>query len=302
MSQHITIDGVHFVYTTLTNKVILEDCLSDVPVLKIPEEINGYKVMKLGENFAENKNCLKEVYIPDSVITIGKSAFYACKELKKVKLSNNLKAIPERFCKLCTGLKEITIPDSVTDIYDGAFSLCYSLSNIKMSENTESVGLGAFACCNLKQFYLGPRFNTVPALFLKNNANLQSITVDESNPYFRDINGVLFSKDASELVLYPYGRLDRTYIIPRTVKTIGPDAIVNPHLETVKIYNNLKNIEVGNFPYAKDLGNTTFVCPKGSCAEEFAKKNSINIVISKSMLSEFINSDEVSDKSKEEIN
>ena len=302
MSQHITIDGVHFTYTTSINKVILEDCLSDVPVLKIPEEINGYKVVKLDGNFAQNKNCLEEIFIPDSVVAIGKSAFYGCKELKKVKLSNNLKVIPERFCKLCTGLKEITIPDSVTDIYDGAFSLCYSFSDIKMSENTESIGLGAFACCNIKQFHLGPKFNTVPAFFLRNNSNLQSITVDENNPNFRDINGILFSKDASELVLYPYGLLDRTYIIPRTVKTIGPDAIVNPHLETVKIYNNLKNIEPGNFPYAESLGNTTFICPEGSRAEEFAKKNNIDIIISKSMLSEFINSDEVSDKSKEEIN
>ena len=33
-----------------------------------------------------------------------------------------------------------------------------------------------------------------------------------------------------------------------------------------------------------------------------AKKNNIDIIISKSMLSEFINSDEVSDKNKEEIN
>lgn len=300
MSQHITIDGVHFTYTTLINKVILEDCLSDVPVLKIPEEINGYKVVQLNGNFAQNKNYLKEVYIPDSVTAIGKNAFYACKELKRVKLSNNLKVIPERFCKLCTGLKEITIPDNVTDIYDGAFSLCYSLLNIKMSENIRTIRLGAFDCCNIKHFHLGPKFNTVPAFFLKNNSKLQSITVDENNPYFRDINGILFSKDASELVLYPYGLLDRTYIIPRTVKTIGPDAMVNPYLETVKIYNNLKNIEVGNFPYAKDLGNTTFICSEGSCAEEFAKKNNIDIVISKSTLSEFINSEKMNDKNQEE--
>lgn len=300
MSPHITIDGIHFTYTTSNNKVILEDCLSDVPVLKIPEEINGHKVVKLDEKFAQNKNCLEEVFIPDSVITIGRGAFYGCKELKKIKLSNNLKVIPKHFCVLCTGLREITIPDNVTDIYGGAFSLCYSLSDVKMSENTKSIGLGAFACCNLRRFHLGPKLHAVPAGFLRNNSNLQSITVDKNNPNFRDINGILFNKDASELVLYPYGILDKTYIIPKTVKTIGPDAIVNPYLETVKIYDNLKNIEVGNFPYAEDLGNTTFICPKGSCAEEFAKKNNINIVIGKSMLLEFINSDEIGNKSKEE--
>ena len=62
MSQHITIDGIHFTYTTSINKVILEDCLSDVPVLKIPEEINGYKVVKLDGNFAQNKKTCLEYF------------------------------------------------------------------------------------------------------------------------------------------------------------------------------------------------------------------------------------------------
>ena len=47
-------------------------------------------------------NCgIKELILPDSVKTIGKSSFANCRELENVKLSSNLKSIPEEAFTSC---------------------------------------------------------------------------------------------------------------------------------------------------------------------------------------------------------
>lgn len=54
---------------------------------------------------------------------------------------------------------------------------------------------------------------------IQNNAVL-NIRVPKENPYFRDIDGVLFSKDGANLLLYPNGRPDKEYAVPEGTKTI----------------------------------------------------------------------------------
>lgn len=49
-----------------------------------------------------------------------------------------------------------------------------------------------------------------------------TIEVDENNPYFKTINGILYSKDGKTLIRCPNGIKNIT--IPDTVETIGPEA------------------------------------------------------------------------------
>ena len=50
---------------------------------------------------------------------------------------------------------------------------------------------------------------------------LQNITVDPENNYFTSIDGVLYSKDESEISAYPIGRTADEYMIQDGVTTIG---------------------------------------------------------------------------------
>lgn len=54
---------------------------------------------------------------------------------------------------------------------------------------------------------------------IQNNAVL-NIRVPEENEAFCDIDGVLFSKDGTNLLLYPNGRPDKEYTLPEGAKTI----------------------------------------------------------------------------------
>ena len=68
-----------------------------------------------------------EVYIPDTVINIGRSAFTGCISLKKVVLPEGLKFISRNAFSGCTQLEEILIPQTVEEIADWCFSGCTSL-------------------------------------------------------------------------------------------------------------------------------------------------------------------------------
>lgn len=46
---------------------------------------------------------------------------------------------------------------------------------------------------------------------------LTKITVDTRNPYYRSVNGVLYSKDMTKLYSYPSGKLNSVYVMPSTV-------------------------------------------------------------------------------------
>ncbi len=76
------------------------------------------------------RNTATTYTIPESVTTIGDSAFYACQKLTSVTIPKSVTTIGEyAFCR-CNYLTNITIPKGVTTIGDKAFYYCSSLTGI----------------------------------------------------------------------------------------------------------------------------------------------------------------------------
>ena len=90
---------------------------------------------------------IKELVIPNSVTSIGNSAFSGCTGLTSVTIPNSVTSIGyEAFLK-CSGLTSITIPNSVTSIGEGAFSDCYGLTSVTIPNSVTSIGYKAFSSC-----------------------------------------------------------------------------------------------------------------------------------------------------------
>ena len=72
----------------------------------------------------------KNTVIPNTVTSLGRSAFSHCSSLTSIMIPNSVTKIGEWVFDSCTGLTSITIPNSVTSIGDYAFNYCIGLSSV----------------------------------------------------------------------------------------------------------------------------------------------------------------------------
>lgn len=73
---------------------------------------------------------LVSLVIPDSVTSIGDTAFLGCTGLTSIILPNAITKISSNLFNVCRSLTSITIPSGVTRIETSAFAQCSSLSSI----------------------------------------------------------------------------------------------------------------------------------------------------------------------------
>lgn len=99
---------------------------------------------------------LQSLVIPDSVTTIKESAFQSCNSLKFIKLSNNLTLIPQQAFDHCSSLTSVDVPDGVISLEDAAFENCTNLESISLPRTLQSIKRQALSYCeNLKEINFG---------------------------------------------------------------------------------------------------------------------------------------------------
>jgi len=82
-------------------------------------------------------SAIQSITVPESVTTIGTSAFSGCKSLTSVKLPSGLTEIAECMFAGCISLSDVTVPDSVTVVRGGAFSRCSALTKLPFGSNSK---------------------------------------------------------------------------------------------------------------------------------------------------------------------
>ena len=233
--------------------------------------------------FYRNSN-IKSVIIENSVTSVGDSAFEYCTNLTSVKIPNSVTSIGDYAFDGCTSLTSVTIPNSVTSIGLGAFSDCTSLTSIEVSDNNKNyasvdgvlfnkdkselitypagkadseyvipnsvTNIGDFAFYGCTSLTIVTIPNSVISILLgtfDDCTSLTSIDVEKDNPTYLSQDGVLFNKDKSELITYPAGKTDSTYIIPDGVTIIAYAFDSCKNLTRVTIPNSVTNIGNGAF-------------------------------------------------------
>jgi hypothetical protein len=195
---------------------------------------------------------MTSVTIPNSVTSIGKSAFHST-GLTSVTIPNSVTSIGDgAFFR--SGLTFITIPSSVTEIGEGAFSECTDLISVIISDGVTFIGSDMFVrCINLKSI-------TIPSSVVDIRCNaffgsgLTSITIPNS---VTSIGELAFAYSKLISITIP-NRLtsigDRAFVgctdlasvtIPNSVTYIGSRAFARTNLTSV-IVRKSKPIKIGN--------------------------------------------------------
>ena len=104
-------------------------------------------VTSIGASAFENNSALTSVTIPNSVITIGAAAFLGS-GLTSVTIPNSVTTIGPLAFRQCNSLTNVNIGNSVISIGSQAFAMCPSLSSINIPSSVTSIGNSAFSDCS----------------------------------------------------------------------------------------------------------------------------------------------------------
>ncbi|MBT5167155.1 MAG: leucine-rich repeat domain-containing protein, partial [Opitutales bacterium] len=119
--------------------------------------------------------------IPDSVTSIGYSAFAHCTSLTSVTIPDSVTSIGGKGFFNCTNLTSVTIPDSVTSIGDIAFAHCTNLTSVTIPDSVTSIGEDAFSfCTNLNSVTIGNSVTSIGVSAFRSCTSLTSVTIPES--------------------------------------------------------------------------------------------------------------------------
>ncbi len=124
---------------------------------------------------------LASVVIPSGVTEIGTNAFFDCHSLEFVRIPDGVTTIEYGAFSACSSLDSINIPNTLTTIGDAAFMNCQQLVNVYIPSSVISIGRGVFTDCN----------------------SLENIVVDNANPSYFSLDGVLYSKAPKTLMCWP---------------------------------------------------------------------------------------------------
>ena len=254
---------------------VLEDGTAEITyysgrdsVVHIPETLDGKTVTRLGEIALAGCKAT-EITMPDTVTSIGDSAFAECFYLEHITLSNNLVSIEGTPFLWSTSLESITIPDSVTYMEGNPFMVSGDpWINIKVSPEHPT-----FAVID------DVVFNKVERSVIS-YPNEKIMDVYEIPQVIATIKNGTESED---ITLTTIGRaafigcITMNIIIPEGVTRIERSAFAMTNFLDITIPESVTYIADDAF---EDSYCVTLIVPRDSYAEQYAKEQNLNYTYS----------------------
>lgn len=219
-------------------------------------------------------NCigLTSVSLPEGVTEMTMGTFIGCTGLVSVSFPSNLKSFGTGTFEGCTGLTSLSLPENLTDTGWGAFRDCIglvsvnfpsgltnigretfwgctNLPSVDLPENLASIGDDAFyTCSSLASIDLPASLSSLGAGVFSGCTGLTSINVDSGNSFYCSQDGILFTKDMTELICYPAAKEGGHYAVPSGVVIICDEAFDSSYnLTSVDLPEGLISIGAGAF-------------------------------------------------------
>ena len=185
-----------------------------------PSTVTSTNVVINSASYNNRSSTLTSAQLGNEVTSIADGAFSGCTSITSIVIPNSVTYLGDAAFDGCTNLSSVTIGTGVTGFSYLLFQNCTSLINLTVPSNILIINPESFYGCS----------------------NLINININSNNPNYTSVDGVVFNKNITTLVLYPIGKIG-SYSIPNTVTTIAFESFLNcTNLTNITIPNSVTNI------------------------------------------------------------
>ncbi len=239
---------------------------------------------------------LSEISAPETLISIKAHAFrgtqwYKDKEDGSVYLGNNY----YRYKGTAQENTIVEIKEGTLSIAECAFENVESIAGVILPNSIQLIENFAFNNTGIREITIPASLKELGSFVFVNCDKLKNIHVDSGNKYYSSLDGILYNKDMTELILCPEGKTGKI-VIPESVQKIRSYAFNNVGNITLEIANPnivLEEAAIGyralydfmgyETPKAKWIGNNDIelIAHEDSTLHQYAEKNRLNYTLSK---------------------
>ncbi len=277
----VSAEAPDFSYKLIDGEAWLTNYTGTATELTLPTTLDGYSVVGVSEmDFCNNKtvvsltipgniktvgqmsmsnwSALEKVVFEEGVETIGWESFYYCKSLSEVDFPDSLKkidafafqqsAIYDAAWKEAMALEKESGESPLKGIYIDKWLITYAgyddIDTINIEEGTVGLACGTFEgiAANCPNVHVSSTVKYLDPNSLS-DTSIENITVDENNPYYTAVDGILYDKAVERVITYPRAKKDTVYKMPETVKAVETRAFDrNIYIEKIIFSKNAEDV------------------------------------------------------------
>ena len=206
--------------------------------LVIAAEKDGLPVTAIMQAAFKGKSTLSSIRIPESVVSVGKDAFYGCNGL--IKAEGGGLYVDRWVVGAGDFVSAVVLGENTYGIADNAFEGRTRLVSVTLNASLRAIGADAFLGCT----------------------SLTEIVVPEENAYYTVRDGALYTKDMTRLIRF-FGTQD-SFTVPASVTEIAPSAFRDKTaLVNLTFQEGSALTVLGDYAFLGCTALTSFDMPKG---------------------------------------
>lgn len=179
-----------------------------------------YGLADQAENLYLNDKLITELIIPEGVTYIRDYAFRGFSSIKSVKIPESVTSIGMS-AFYATGIESVEIPCNVESIEQFAFAYCSYLTSFRFAENSKIQKLDEILNDSaITSIEIPASVTEISVYTLQHCKFLTTIDVAPGNTAYKSVDGVLYTIDGTTLVKYPSAKEDTVFYIPNGVLVI----------------------------------------------------------------------------------
>ena len=293
-----------FQYSSSAAGAVITKYVGNYLDVVIPPYLGGLPVVEIGSDSFSDAT-VRSVKLPEGVAKISDRAFFFCQDMDYIDLPESLQIIGGNAFYGCLSLTRLYIPANVISIDCLTFGWT-SLKEINVASGNSHYASRDGVLYNSsmttlifyppnkpgQEFTLPDTVTEIGFYAIDRPVNLKKLILNSSlrefsvgritgsiadisaknNPYFCDIDGVLFSADESKLIAYPSGRDGTSYTVPDGTSSIGTYAFADAGwLQVLDLPDSLASFSQDCIAFCSSL-NTVKYRGTAYTGEEFIRR------------------------------